>query len=59
MTKENAELILIETKCEEIHASARSERNIATKLSLGGEKVLICDRLKVEEICKILKSLES
>ena len=57
VTKENAELILRETNCTEIHASARSARSIATKLSLGGEKVMICDRTKVEEICQILKSI--
>lgn len=57
VTSENAELISRETNCTEIHASARSARNIATRLSLGGEKVMICDRAKVEEICKVLKSI--
>lgn len=40
----------------EIHASARSEKNIATRLSLGGEKVLICDGEKVRGIKNIFKN---
>lgn len=41
----NTEMILRETDCKEIHGSLRNEN-------------LICERGKVEEICKILKSIK-
>lgn len=54
VNKDNVKLIINETNCSEIHGSARSQRNIATKLSLGGENIFICDREKVKELKIIL-----
>ncbi|KAG5666664.1 hypothetical protein PVAND_014679 [Polypedilum vanderplanki] len=56
VNKNNAKLIIDQTNCKEIHGSARSERNIQTKLSLGGEKIYVCERIKVEEILRILNT---
>jgi copper homeostasis protein len=56
VNKKNASLIVSETSCGEIHGSARSERNIETKLSLGGKSIYVCDRVKVEELKKLFES---
>ena len=54
---DNVEEICKQTGCQEIHGSARREVNIETKLSLGGKKMMICDREKVESLVDALKML--
>lgn len=53
----NAEKIVMETGCKEIHGSARREVDVSTRLSVGGSKMFVCDQGKVEELVKILEKL--
>lgn len=57
LNKDNVELIVRSTNCTDIHGSARNEKNIATRLSVGGTKIYVCDVEKVKAIIEILKKI--
>jgi copper homeostasis protein len=50
----NVQFIVDHTGCKEIHGSARTEKDISTRISVGGTKLYVCDRIKVEELKKLL-----
>lgn len=62
VTSANAEKIISSTKCKELHASARSAKNVntATKISMGGgsgdlDPLMVCDAEKVRELKMIIQ----
>lgn len=64
VNKNNVASILTETGCNEVHSSARSEKKLSCKLSMGGgsedmQPLMICDPVKVKEIMDIIKSFTS
>lgn len=52
----NVQFIVDKTGCKEVHGSARTELDISTRISVGGSKFYVCDKNKVEEIYKLLKT---
>ena len=51
----NVQFIVNKTGCKEVHGSARTERDISTRISVGGSTFYVCDKNKVEKIYKLLK----
>lgn len=51
----NVQFIVDKTGCKEVHGSARTDLDISTRISVGGSKLYICDKNKVEKIYKLLK----